>query len=77
LRAYALGGRAAGTLPQGLALILRHGMPAWLEAWRRSTPSRLEAFPAPVAAARERPVGGLHAEVALVLAGMALRTMGG
>ncbi len=77
MRAYALGDRAAGALHQGLALMLRRGMPAWLEAWRCSTPSRLEALPAPVAAAREVPIGGLRAEVTLVLAGMALQAVGG
>ena len=74
LRAYAQGGRA-GALPQGLALVLGRGLPAWMEAWHRHAPSR--PAPAPVAAARSGPRDGLPAEVALVLADMALQAIRG
>ncbi len=70
LRAYAFGGRLTGALPQGLALVLRRGLPAWLQAWQRCVPDRLA--PAPQAPARS-----LVPDVALVLADMVLQTIRG
>lgn len=68
------GGETRGGL--GLALFLRRGMAAWMEAWTRCQPSPgSDARPKPKAVPAESATvmaPGLHAEVALVLAGMAL-----
>jgi hypothetical protein len=67
LRRQALG--RFGAQAQGLALFMRRGMSAWMQAWSQVTPP-----PSPV-----RPLDDpeicpvqLHAEVATLLAGMVL-----
>lgn len=70
LRSQALGGSGREL---GLALLLRQGMRAWIEAWSNCTLSM---------PAERRHEGGLdevvpiqlRAEIAIVLAGMALRS---
>lgn len=80
VRAYALGGAGTGALAQGWTLLLRRGMPQWLEAWRQVGLSRQQAaaareVPAPVPA--EAAMDPEQAGLAVVLAGMALRACGG
>lgn len=38
MRAYAVGA-APGAVPHGLALLIRHGVPAWVEAWASCAPA--------------------------------------
>ena len=71
LRAYALCPQSGGSRPQGLTLLLRRGLPGWLEVWRQ-----LSSAPGEVAAARDA-VPAAPGEVATVLAGMVLLVIGG
>ncbi len=72
LRTWALGCSTSGGVARGLALLLRGGMPAWMQAWLHYIPATA-ARPAPKnppASARAAHVPGL--EVAQVLANMVL-----
>lgn len=73
LRAYALGTVPASGPAQGLVVLLRHGLPTWLEAWRQAAPLPPVAR-SEVAAARESAV---PVELPAVLAGMALHLVRG
>ena len=75
LRAYALGTAPADGLAQGLVLLLRRGLPTWLEAWRQAAPLP-PAGESEVAAARE-PAEAVPGELPAVLAGMALHLIRG
>ena len=75
LRAYALGTAPTGGLAQGLMVLLRRGLPAWLETWRQAPPLP-PAGAGEVAAARD-PAEAVPAELAAVLAGMALHLVRG
>ncbi len=75
-RAYALDRQSSATLPQGVALLLRRGVPDWLQAWREQSGTAPEA---PHVAAGGPPVGlstGVRFDVALVLATMVLHAAG-
>lgn len=75
-RAYALD-RGSGALPQGVALLLRRGVPDWLQAWQQQPGAAPGARPVAI---KGPPVGlstGIRCEVALVLATMALQAAGG
>ncbi len=74
LRAQAMGRWVGCSSQLGLTLLLRQGLPAWLAAWSRYTPSERTD----TAGTQDRgntgkllPPDG-QAEVAMVLAGMAL-----
>ena len=70
LRAQADGSVILGSLPKGLAVFLRGGMPEWMATWRRLLPV---SSPPPERPATESPTSvGIGREVALVLAEMAL-----
>ncbi len=76
VRAYAFG-RRGGALPQGVALLLRRGVPDWLQAWRQQPATAPVARPVAITGP---PLGlspGLRVEVALVLSTMALQVAGG
>jgi hypothetical protein len=67
LRRAALGSATAVANARGLALLMRHGMAAWMRAWRRcAAPTRLPERGARGAAPAVRP------EMVAVLAEMAL-----
>lgn len=82
LRAQALGGQPSGPA-LGLALFLQKGMPGWLQAWSRcvrgasvkTAERRDEETSRP--ATDLLPPERLRAEVAVVLAGMALHNRRG
>jgi hypothetical protein len=69
LRRQALGG--FGAHAQGLALFMRRGMWAWMQAWSQCVPPPL---PTPAAPPDEQPTcpAQLHAQVAMLLANMVL-----
>ena len=70
LRGWAMGSGATATPTRGLAVLLRRGVPAWMQAWRQFVPVKASASPSP-AAPQPTPLGaGL--EVARVLANMVL-----
>jgi len=72
LRAVALGEPARAELPQGLALVLRRGLPAWMHVWSQC----LSATPRPVPQPGRPPTilpAGVAGQVALVLASMILQ----
>lgn len=73
LRNWAVGASAAGSVARGLALLLRRGMPAWMQAWLRHTPATAASHSArvhlPVA---RRATPGVGVELAQVLANMVL-----
>ena len=74
LRSYALG-EVQGSVPRGLALFVRYGLPTWAEAW-----SSLTLAPAPRVLPRAgeghpRPVSVQH-ELVMALVGMALSCRG-
>ena len=75
LRAYALGTAPAGGPVRGLVLLLRHGLPTWLEVSRQAAPLP-PAAASEVAAARE-PTEALSGELPAVLAEMALHLVRG
>lgn len=73
LRNWAIGSSTGGGVARGLALLLRRGMPAWMQAWLQHTPATGAPHVAPVRPTPSRPavqVPGL--EVAQVLANMVL-----
>jgi hypothetical protein len=70
LRSWAMGGAAAASPARGLAVLLRRGVPAWIQAWRQFTPMKPTSSPTSIAQ-HQTPLGaGL--EVARVLANMVL-----
>ena len=76
LRALATGEGSDMTSPRGLALFLRQGMAGWMEAWSRLMSLGSEQERRPV---NTTPVGcgtPLPAEVATILASMALSASG-
>jgi hypothetical protein len=75
LRAYALGTAPAGGLAQGLVVLLRHGLPTWLETWRQAAPVP-PAGRSEVAATQE-PAEAIPVELPAVLAEMALHLVRG
>lgn len=76
LRQGVLEGRAAQG-PLGLALFLREGMRAWMDAWL-SCPASLEARPeTPSAPAEPEPLVSAPRELVEILAGMALAQIQG
>lgn len=70
LRRYALAREGRPEARDGLVVLLREGVGAWLEAWSRVPAPTVPAAPVD----RHRPVlpDGVGAEVIRVLAGMAL-----
>jgi hypothetical protein len=71
LRAHALGKPLVATVPRGLALFLRSGLPGWMQAWKRLVPS--PSRPVPTTASLPPPTSlGMAAELALLLTQMAL-----
>jgi hypothetical protein len=75
LRAQATG-RAGPEVPmaRGLALLLRSGMAGWMQAWRGLAVSPTTPPPPPTDGLQPR--AGLTAEVAVILAQMALQVQG-
>jgi hypothetical protein len=79
LRAFALGQGGPGSMPQGLALVRRQGLPSWIAAWehcrlgaaRGGSPGTARP-PTPLPLQPDAP-----AELARLLAGMALAAVGG
>lgn len=69
LRRQVLG--RCGAQAQGLALFMRRGMRAWMLAWSQCVPPPL-ASPAAPSDAQETCPAQLHAQVAMLLAGMVL-----
>ena len=69
LRAQAMG-KSGMAAPLGLALFLRRGMPAWLEAWSGCMPPETPGLE-PYSVAKPLPDPPCN-EVAVVLAGMIL-----
>lgn len=71
LRAWATGERAGTTAPRGLTLLLRHGLPGWMEAWSLLPAGRSGKTLPP----RESAMPGTHpaasTELTMVLAQMA------
>jgi len=71
LRTHALGKPLAATVPKGLALFLRSGLPGWMQAWKRLVPS--PSRPAPTTASPSASISlGMAAELALLLTQMVL-----
>jgi hypothetical protein len=71
LRADALDPGEERVLTPGLALFLRRGMAAWIEAWPQAPERRLGAS-APDYSDRPRLPLGLRQQISLILAGMIL-----
>lgn len=71
LREQALGRPNGIPRGQGLALLMRSGMSAWMQAWAQCTVQAL-AVPQRVRGDEERFPLDLHKEVAMILAGMVL-----
>jgi hypothetical protein len=69
LRCLALGCRGAAA--QGLALFVRRGMRAWMQAWSQLSPPPPPACAAPPDDSQTCPAQ-LHAEVAMLLTSMVL-----
>jgi hypothetical protein len=72
LRAAALGEPTQAEFPQGLALLLCRGLPAWMHAWSQC----VSATPPPVPQPGRPPTilpAGVAGQVALVLASMILQ----
>lgn len=72
LRAQAIG-EATGSGPRGLALILDQGVAAWIRAWSWTARTAVATIASPPASASDP----AHAELASVLAEMALATRRG
>jgi hypothetical protein len=70
LRSWAMGGAATANPARGLAVLLRRGVPAWMQAWRQFAPMKSTSSLAP-SAPHHTPVG-VGLEVARVLANMVL-----
>lgn len=68
LRQQALGRASAIPRGQGLALLIRSGMRAWMQAWAQCTVTP----PAPAPAGQEIFPLALHKEVTMLLVGMVL-----
>jgi hypothetical protein len=71
LRSWALGNAAAASAARGLAVLLRRGVPAWMQAWRQFTQVKPAPSQAPSAPITQTPLG-VGLEVARVLANMVL-----
>ena len=71
LRADALDPGEERMVTLGLALFLRRGMAAWIEAWPQTPERRLDAI-IPDSADRPRLPLGLRQQMSLILAGMIL-----
>ncbi|MDE3076275.1 MAG: hypothetical protein KGJ86_12680 [Chloroflexota bacterium] len=71
LRALAIGQPGAAMLRRELTLVLRQGLPAWLAAWRQCPTETAAPVPA-TATTTAAPTLSLQAELAAVLAAMAL-----
>ena len=76
LRTFALGQAAAGPAPRGFALVLRHGVPAWIDAWVHCAAANVSTPPRPPAERLSALLPALHVEVATLLAEMALASVG-
>ena len=70
LRSYALG-EVQGPVPRGLALFVRHGLPAWEEAWLSLTPAPAPRVVPRAGEGHPTPVSVQH-ELVMALVGMAL-----
>lgn len=70
LRMWAVGSAMATTAARGLAVLLRRGVPAWMQTWRQLT--LVKPTPSPTPAAPQPPPPGVGLEVARVLANMVL-----
>ena len=70
LRRQALG--RFGAQPQGLALFMRRGMSAWMQAWSHCVAPPPPPSPAQTRQTQENCPVQLHADVAMLLASMVL-----
>lgn len=72
LRLEAVGRGSFSSSGQGLALVLRKGLTAWMEAWSRCVPSRGTTAPRQTPASAMESDPGMKTELVRVLAAMAL-----
>lgn len=72
LRALAIGQPGAASLRRELTLVLRQGLPAWLMAWRQCSTETPPPVSVSVSPSSTAPTLSLQAELATVLAAMAL-----
>lgn len=79
LRAAAVAGAGPLTPARGLTLLLRFGVPTWIATWTATlcTPAGARTSDTPAAAGSSVPVHGATADIAAVLASMALAACGG
>lgn len=77
LRAFVLGDGDPGRRSHGLALLLRQGLAAWIAAWQRCATPPLKEPDSPRAPVSMAPGDAARAELARVLAGMALEAVRG
>jgi len=73
LRAQATGECPGIAMPQGLALLLRRGMPGWMSAWSDCVPVTSTTVPVSTNDKDNGLLSSLHSEVAILLASMALQ----
>ena len=72
LRALAIGQPGPASLRRELTLVLRQGLPAWLTAWRQCSTEPAPPVPVSASPITPGPTLSLQAELAMVLAAMAL-----
>ena len=68
-----MGGYSSIATPQGLALFLHQGMPAWISAWSYCAPAVRTIVPDSSGVKDSLLLDALRAQVAMVLASMAVQ----